>query len=372
MVLAMLPQAPQVNLTKELVFDTLLPPLIFEAAFYLRWKHLARELPVIVTLATVGVVFSGAVTAVAMHYLAHWGWTSALVFGALIAATDPVAAIATLRETKCEGRLALLIESESLFNDATAAVAFSIAILAASGQVLTAYDTIQMLLVSVSGALVCGTLVGAAALLLASRTDDHLVELTLSTVSAYGSFLLAERFHFSGVLATIVAGLMIGNFGTLGALTDRGREAVQAFWGYAAFVANSLVFLLIGMHETHRDFAAVWWPAVVAVLFVTVGRAAAVYPVSALFVRSDLKLTFAHQNALFWAGLRGALALALALSLPEKVPAREQIISVSFAVVAFSVFVQGLTVTPFLRAIGEIPPAGRKKPGPAVTQSVSR
>jgi CPA1 family monovalent cation:H+ antiporter len=126
------------------------------------------------------------------------------------------------------------------------------------------------------------------------------------------------------------------------------------------------------MHETRRDFAAVWWPAVVAMLFVTVGRAAAVYPLSAVFVRSDLKLTLAHQNALFWAGLRGALALALALSLPENVPAREQIISVSFAVVAFSVFVQGLTVTPFLRAIGEIPPSRPKEPKPAVTQSVSR
>ncbi len=169
------------------------------------------------------------------------------------------------------------------------------------------------MLASVGGALLCGAVIGGAGLFLLGRTEDHMVELTLTTVTAYGSFLLAEQFEFSGVLATIVAGLVIGNFGPLGALSDRGREAVQAFWEYAAFVANSLVFLLIGMRETSQNFAAVWWPAVVAIVFVTVGRAAAVYPVSAIFGRTDLKVSFAHQNALFWGGLRGALALALAL-----------------------------------------------------------
>ncbi len=114
MVLAMLPRAPQMNLTKELIFGVLLPPLIFEAAFYLRWNQLLRELPVILSLATVGVVLSGAVTAAGMHYLAQWDWMSSLVFGSLIAATDPVSVIATLREAKCHGRLRLLIEGESL------------------------------------------------------------------------------------------------------------------------------------------------------------------------------------------------------------------------------------------------------------------
>lgn len=355
--LALFPWAPKISLTKELIFDLLLPPLLFEAAFCLRWNQLRRELPVILTLASAGVALSGAVTAVGMHYLALWEWPSALVFGSLIAATDPVSVIATFREAGVHGRLRLLIEAESLLNDGTAAVAFGIAVLFATGHPLTAVDLTKSLFAVAGGGLLCGALVGGLALFFTKRTEDHLVELTFTTVAAYGSFLLAEQFDFSGVFATIAAGLIIGNWGTLGGLSDRGREAVQAFWDYAAFVANSLVFLLIGMQEATQNFAAVWLPTLAALIFVVLGRAVAVYPICLLFVRSDLRVTVQHQHALFWGGLRGALALALALGLPQEIPGRAEIITVSFAVVAFSVFVQGLTIPLLLRTIGEIPPA---------------
>ena len=355
MVLAVLPLAPKISFTKEIVFNLLLPPLIFEAAFYLRWDQLKRELPVICTLASAGVVLSGAIVAMGMHYLAGWQWQSALVFGSLIAATDPVSVIATFSEAKVGGRLRLLIEAESLLNDGTAAVAFGVAVLFATGHPLTAFGMMKSLLITVGGALLCGTSVSGIALFLTGRSEDHLVELTFTTVAAYGSFLLAERFHFSGVFATIVAGLIMGNRGTLGVLSEHGREAVEAFWEYAAFVANSLVFLLIGMHETRQNFSDVWWPTLVAVAFVTIGRAGAVYPICLFFSRSDLRVSVRHQHALLWGGLRGALALALALGLPVGVPRRAEIITVSFAVVAFSVFVQGLTMPRLLRLIGELP-----------------
>jgi CPA1 family monovalent cation:H+ antiporter len=146
----------------------------------------------------------------------------------------------------------------------------------------------------------------------------------------------------------------VGNFKSLGAISQRGNEAIQAFWEYAAFVANSLVFLLIGMHEAHQNFAAIWLPATIAIALVTLGRAFAIYPSCLLFSLSSLRVTGKHQLVLFWGGLRGALALALALGLPPAVPLREEIITISFAVVAFSVFVQGLTMAPFLRRMGEI------------------
>lgn len=355
MVLALLPLTPKISFTKELIYNALLPPLLFEAAFNLRWSPLRRQLPVILTLASAGVVLSGAVTALGMHYAAHWSWSNALVFGALIAATDPVAVIATFHEAGVRGRLRLLIEAESLFNDGTAAVAFGVAVLFATGHPLAPDGLAKDVVGTVGGALLCGAVVAGLALFLSWRTEDHLVELTFTTVAAYGSFLMAERLHFSGVLATIVAGLIMGNWGPLQALSHRGREAVEAFWEYAAFAANSLVFLLIGMHETSRNFAAVWLPAIVAVAFVLLGRIVAVYPLCALFARSDLRVTARHQYALVWGGLRGALALALALGLPEDLPGRAEIVNVSFAVVAFSVFVQGLTMPPLLRAIGEIP-----------------
>lgn len=353
--LAMLPFAPKLSLTKDLIFTALLPPLLFEAAFYIQWNQLRRDFSVIVVLATFGVLLSMSVTATGMHYLGHWQWLGALVFSALIAATDPVSVIATFKEAKAHGRLLVLIEAESLLNDGTAAVAFGVVVAMASGQQLTPMGIAARLVTTVGGGIICGGAVAIGALLLAGQTDDHLVEITFTTIAAYGSFLLAEHFGLSGVLATITAGLVIGNFKSFHAISDRGQEAVQAFWEYAAFVANSLVFLLIGMHEARQNFIAIWLPAIIAIALVTLGRAVAIYPCCLLFSRSSLRVTMKQQHVLFWGGLRGALALALALGLPPEVPLREDIITVSFAVVAFSVFAQGLTIAPFLRRMGEIP-----------------
>jgi CPA1 family monovalent cation:H+ antiporter len=354
-ILALLPFAPTVTLTKNLIFTALLPPLLFEAALYIPWDHLRRDFPVIGVLATVGVVLSGAVTATGMHFLVHWEWLGALVFGALIAATDPVSVISTFKEAKAHGRLLVLIEAESLLNDGTAAVAFGVVVALASGQQFTALQIGEELLKTVGGGVLCGAAVAIGALLLTGRTNDHLVEITFTTVAAYGSFLLADRFGASGVLATITAGFVIGNFKPLNTISERGKEAVQAFWEYAAFIANSLVFLLIGMHEADQNFLAIWIPAVTAIALTLLARAVAIYPCCVLFARSSLRVPMKHQLVLFWGGLRGALALALALGLPRDIPRREEIITISFAVVAFSVFVQGLTVVPLLRRMGEIP-----------------
>jgi len=287
--------------------------------------------------------------------LANWQWLSALVFGVLIAATDPVSVIATFQEAGARGRLVLLVEAESLFNDGTAAVFFVMILDLVAGRSPSPINGALQLLLTAGGGLFTGVAIAALALLLAGNTQDHLIEIALTTVAAYGSFLLAERFHMSGVLATLSAGLTLGNLGKNGGISDRGKEAVQDFWEYAAFVANSLIFLLIGMRVEMQDFRAVRVPALIAILLVTLGRAAAVYPCCALFLRSRQRVPAKQQHILFWGGLRGALALALALALPEEVPGRETIIAISFAVVAFSIFVQGLTMKPILRAAGELP-----------------
>lgn len=361
-VLAAVPFAPQVALTKDLLFSALLPPLLFEAAYNLHWQELRKNFLVIGFLATLGVVLSACFTAAGMHFLLHWQWIAALIFGTLIAATDPVSVIATFKEAKAHGRLLVLIEAESLFNDGTAAVAFGVVVAVATGQQVSAGQVIAQLTEAIGGGILCGAVVAIVALVLAGRTTDHLVEITFTTVAAYGSFLLADHLGFSGVLATITAGLVMSNFPMSGAISPRGEEAVESFWEYAAFVANSLVFLLIGMHEARQHLFAIWLPALVAIALVTVGRAAAIYPCCLLFIRSHLRVTARHQHVLFWGGLRGALALALALGLNEEIPQRESIIAISFAVVAFSVFVQGLTIAPLLRKFGEIP-ASRHRTG---------
>ena len=345
-----------IGMTKDLIFNIFLPPLIYEAAIYIKWHELRRDLPVVLTLATVGVLLSAAVMAAGMHYLAGWGWQSAILFGVLIAATDPVSVIATFKEAGVHGRLRLLVEAESLFNDSTAAIAFSIAVAFAMGGGMTVSSTLMTLVITVVGGILCGLLVAGGVLVLAGRTNDHLVEITLTTVAAYGSFLLAERFHLSGVLASLVAGLLTGNIGSLGSFTDKGREAVLSFWEFIAFTVNSLIFMLIGIRGAYQDFSNLLIPIVIAIVLVLIGRALAIYPLSALFSRSALlQVRSSHQHILFWGGLRGALALALALGLPPELAQREAIVTVAFGVVAFSIFAQGLTIVPLLRKLKEIP-----------------
>jgi CPA1 family monovalent cation:H+ antiporter len=218
-----------------------------------------------------------------------------------------------------------------------------------AGSPLTIVGTLSW---SFAGGIAAGGAVAGLLLVLAGRTGDHLVEITLTTIAAYGSFLLAEHFAASGVLASLAAGLVIGNIGWRGAISEGGRGHMLAFWEYAAFLANSVVFILIGGHEGQQPLALFTRRAAIAILLVLVGRALAVYPLSALLMPTSLRVNTKHQHILFWGGLRGALALALALALPENIPERGQIIVVTFAVVAFSVFVQGLTMPWLIRWLG--------------------
>lgn len=259
--------------------------------------------------------------------------------------------IAAFKECGIHGRLSILMEADSLFNDGTAAVAFGIAVALAIGQPSSVFEIARTLILVVGGGIASGALVAGCILLLSGRTEDHLIELTFTAVAAYGSFLLAEHFHLCGILATVTAAIMLGNIGPLGAITGKGRESVEAFWEYAAFVANSLIFLLLGLQLAHQKFSALWLPAAAAIVIVILGRALAVYPICWLFSRSSLRVEMEHQNLLFWGGLRGALALALALGLPLEIPLRNDIITVSFAVVASSIFLQGLTIPPLLRKV---------------------
>ncbi|HMC11812.1 MAG TPA: sodium:proton antiporter [Pirellulaceae bacterium] len=354
-VIAFLPIAFDIPFSKELVFDILLPPLIFEAALYIDWKELRKDLVPIAAFATLGVVLSAVVTAVVMHYAAGWVWPAAAIFGVLIAATDPVSIIATFKEAKVEGRLRLLVEAESLFNDATAAVAFFVVVAVVSGAPVGGGIVAWKLISSSVGGVLCGLVVGGGVLLIIGRTRDHLVELSMTTLAAFGSFWLAEHFGLSGILATTTAGLLIGNLTAFGPITEKGGQSIESFWEFAAFVANSVIFVILGINLASQDFAAASFAIGVAIIAVMAGRALAVYPVSAMFTGSALRIEVKQQHVLFWGGLRGALALALALGVPETRPYRQEILTVTFGVVAFSVFVQGLTMRPLLRRFGLVP-----------------
>jgi monovalent cation:H+ antiporter, CPA1 family len=356
------PIAPTVSLTKDLIFSAFLPPLIFEAAIQMQWRPLRRDLPVTTTLATLGVALSAGITAAGIRWLIGWDWSTAILIGVVLAATDPVSVIATFKEMGVHGRLRMLVEAESLFNDGTAAVLFTVALAAMSGGGVSAASSLMLFAWTLFGGIAFGLLVGGVILLLVGRTEDHLIEVTFTTVAAYLSFLIAEHFHASGVLAALSCGILVGNFGCVTALSERGREGVYNFWEYAAFVANSLIFLLIGLQLARQRFAEYWLPALIVICLIMAGRAAAVYGCSALFRASRLRVSAAHQHVLFWGGLRGALALALVLGLPTTMPHRYAVITVTFAAVAFSIIAQGLTMSPLLRRLGELP-AGESRRG---------
>jgi CPA1 family monovalent cation:H+ antiporter len=213
----------------------------------------------------------------------------------------------------------------------------------------------------VFGGVAIGALIGGGAILLAMGTAEHMIEAALTTIAAFGSFLVAEHFHVSGVLATVTAGLMMGNLGLLredarSYLSYKGREFVHGFWEFAAFLANSMVFMMIGVDVASTPFSDYGAPLLFAVIgIVLVARALTVYPLSLPFLPTRWKISFAEQHVLWWGGLRGALGLALALSLPEDLPLRDVIVVATFAVVAFSIVVQGLTMPLLLKALGFMP-----------------
>jgi monovalent cation:H+ antiporter, CPA1 family len=205
-------------LTHDFIFEVILPPLLFEAALSIHWPELRRDLLPVVLLSTLGVVISAVVVAAGMVTFLAWPAPPATVFGVLIAATDPIAVLAMFKDTGIKGRLRLLVESESLFNDGVAAVLFALVLTwaqATDNSQLTTVTVGRTLGLMTGGGILVGIACGGAAISLAGRTSDHLVEATLTAVAAYGSFLLAENFQFSGVLATVAAGLLMGNLGVL-------------------------------------------------------------------------------------------------------------------------------------------------------------
>ncbi|MGA2710175.1 MAG: cation:proton antiporter [Steroidobacteraceae bacterium] len=346
----------ELHLTKDLIFVVLLPPLVFEAALCISWREFKKDLPVVTLLATVGVLLAGSVTAAGMHYALNWGWGSAIVFGVLIAATDPVSVIAALNEAGVQGRLRLLIEAESLLNDGTAAVAFVAVLSVLAGERHDMLSITGTLLLTIGGGVFVGAIVGWGFMLLAGRTPDRLVEITLTTLAAYGSFFVAEHYRLSGVLAALTAGLVVGNYGRHSATSDADRRDLESFWEFVAFIASSLIFILMGAQEAQQHISELWGSALIAIGLVTCGRAISIYPLCGIFARTRFRMETRDQHVLFWGGLRGALALALALTLPQDLPERDAIIRITFAVVAFSVFAQGLTITPLLRRLGQLKP----------------
>ena len=352
---------PVVHVSPDLILLIFLPALLFEAAWNLRLDHLRRNLLPILMLAVPGVVLSTGVIGVALHFGLDLSWRAALLFGAMISATDPVSVLALFRKLSLPSRLTTIVEGESLFNDGTAVVVFRIVLGAAAGTTAggLAMESIREFVVVVAGGMLVGAAVGLVASFLTSYFDDHLLEITLTTIAAYGSFLLSEELHVSPVIGVLATGLLIGNYGREKGMSPPTQVAVNSFWEYAAFVVNSLVFLLIGLEiqVTALTDHVLWvtW-AVGAALAARALGVALLMPVTNAFGGG---VPFRWQPILFWGGLRGSLSIALVLSLPASIPERPQLVTMIFGSVIFSLLVQGLTISPLLGWLGFAQPEPR-------------
>lgn len=344
----------EVRVTPELILAIFVPGLIFDAAFRLDVTALRRNLLGVALLAVPGVVIVAGIVATVLHLATGLDYQAAFLVGAMVSATDPVAVISTMRHMHAPERLANLVEAESLFNDGTGVVLFSIAI---SGGDLLVHGTVTFLTVAIASTVI-GLGAGLVVTWAAARTEDVNVELTLTLIAAYGTYLVADGLGQSGIIATLVAGMVLGNYGARSGMSSRGRVAIDTVWSYLAFLLTALVFLVIGLTITPGELVGAAEPILWGVVAVILGRAVVVYGLiggigrSPLGRRLRLGLPLGWLHVLFWSGLRGAIAVALALSLPESMPDRQVLQSTVFGLVLFTLLVQGGTAGAVLRWAG--------------------
>jgi CPA1 family monovalent cation:H+ antiporter len=382
---------PGVMLTPDEVLFIFLPALLFEGAWNLDRHELARNWLPITLLAGPGLAIAVCIFGLIIHFAIGLDWSVALLLGAIISPTDPIAVLALLRQMGLATRLRILIEGESLFNDGVAAsitqvllaVVLSIVASAAASGSTAASSTASAtnggtvvleiflgLLRLIGGGALLGLVIGYAVSHLVRYVDDHLIETAITVLVAYGSYLLAEQLQVSGIVTIIVAALILGSYGREIGMAEHTQEAVDSFWGFAAYIANSFLFLLMGLEirflPLENALIGIGW----AVFGVVAGRTLMIslcipfYNFLAQRLEGTRigphiapgRISRRWQLVLLSAGLRGALSLALALSLPLTVPYRSLLILMVYGVVLVTLLGQGFglrLLLPLFRRTGQ-------------------
>lgn len=355
----------EVRLTPEFILFLILPTLLFEAAINIHADVLFRNLPGVLMLATAGLLISMVIVGVSISSFTPLPLGVALLFGALISATDPVAVIALFKEVGVSTKLGTLVEGESLFNDATAIVTFNIilGIVLTGGAVSSGLlvDGVIEFLVVFFGGLAIGVVLSVIVLwIIALESSDQLVQIALTSVLAYLAFIVAEHvFHVSGVMAVVGAGIVAAWRAEI-VFDEQVRHHVRAFWEYASFVANSLIFLLIGLteYQLFEDLTHLgenFWYILIAIVVSIIARLLIIYgltPLGNALSKKAEPVSQPERAVMFWGGLKGAVPLALVLGLPQDFEHRVLLLDLTFGVVLFSLLVQGTTTGMLLRKLG--------------------
>ncbi|MFQ5808012.1 MAG: Na+/H+ antiporter [Armatimonadota bacterium] len=367
--LALTRAVPGLDISHEqyeaICFYLLLPPLLFEAALGLKWEHFSRNAGPIFTLAIPGTILSIGLVGFLCHAFLGLPLIQALLLGAIISPTDPVSVLAIFRQLGVPRRLSVLMEGESLFNDAVGLVIFSILVEAGKdpGAVSFSAGLVSFVIATVGG-LAVGAALGLAASRLTRTIDDHLIEVTLSTILAYGAFLVAEQVqvaghHFSGVIAVVVAGLWMGNYGKATGMSPKTVVTLHTFWEYAVFVVNSVIFLLIGVELSRLEgvphVGRLLGLVFSVYLIYIVTRSAVSHGAGYMLSKVDEPLPVPWRHVLTWGGLKGALSMIMVLRVPEGLRAwhgSDFLLPATFGVVFLSLLLQGLSIGHLVKWLG--------------------
>ena len=338
------------GISADVVLLILVPGLVFEAAYDLRWTQIRSVLGALVALAIPGVFLSAAVVALVLHVVIGLPLALAFVVGSITAATDPVAVISVLRRLDVPDRLRTLVEGESLLNDGTGLVLFALALRAADGA-LSFGEAVSLFSITIVVSVAVGLGGGYIAAQLIRRTDQPAIQLTSSVVLAYGTYEIAAAFGLSGILATVVSAATLGELMRRAAPRAAIVREFDAFWGTLAFALTSVTFLLIGFAiEISSLFGAIG--AILAgTASVVLARAGSIYIPTALLRVLGRRVPRGWSHVLLWSGLRGAIALAAALSIPPTTPERPLLQQISFGIVLLTLVVQGGTAPLLVRRI---------------------
>ena len=341
----------RVGLDPDLVLNLFLPILIFEAAIGTDIRRLRSTFKPIALLAGPGAVLSSAIIAALIRFGLGLPWIPALLMGVILANTDTVSMIAVFKEIRVPSRLSTIVEGETLFNDAAALVSFNLILAVYATGSLTFLEGVQeLLLVAVGGSLV-GLVIGYLSVPIFLRLDNPLSSLLLTVAISLGTFQIGQLLGVSGAVAVVIAGLIFGNLGLSRTASASDRITLFSFWEYASFAVNTFIFLLIGIEI---NLSTLWrlLPAILLVILAyQVGRILSVYLLLACVRWFDRPIPLRWQHVLFLGNIKGSLSMALALSIPLSVPGREEIITLVFGAVLFSLVGQGLLLPGLIKRL---------------------
>lgn len=345
----------EIELSQDLIFYIFLPVLLFEGSIHIDVDELRDNAKIILILAFIGLVLSTLLVGVIISEFTSMPLVFSVLFGAMIMPTDPVSVLALFKKLGVSKKLTTIVEGESLFNDGAGVVVFSVLLALATGSAeFNLVSTLIDFFYVVVGGLGIGLVLGYFAYGVLKHVDDHLIEILVTGILAYGSFIAAEQIGVSGVMGVVAAGLFIGNRGTEFAMSAKTRIAILTSWELAAFIINSVIFILMGIRipllSVYENINIV----VVAVGAVVLARSLSVYPLIGLFnTKTRDRIPLSWQHVVNWGGLHGSIPIALMLGLPA-IAYRAELSAMVFGVVLFSLIFQGLSVEPLIRRLGII------------------